>query len=404
MAFRRLARPTTMSAPESAGLGSPDCTPGGYNKGLRLGKPASRRKAMRSLSEETDFLLSLEQVHVIGKNCRGLRLYWIVGIGIALALSPMVRAIVPSNTSTSLSAQSSTQTCPTSGDTTTLTTLTVTVTSAGGVPTGTVNIEDEISGSPVVIASATLNTTGQATVTLYLGNGSHTLLAVYAGSASFVTSTSLPASASISAQCNTQFAVSISNISPLTSSAMTLTAGQAGTAVVTVTPSQAFVTSLNTSGAPAFVTVSCSGLPTLSSCAFTPESLEILPGQDAGVPSSMLIQTQAQTVRAVPPAQLSHKNSPVAWAILLPGMLGLGGLAWGARRRRWLQRLSLVALVGLVTTLGTAGCSPLYNYYNHGPTAAPATPSGTFTVTVAGQSSNGVTANTNTTTFQLTIQ
>jgi hypothetical protein len=69
-----------------------------------------------------------------------------------------------------------------------------------------------------------------------------------------------------------------------------------------------------------------------------------------------------------------------------------------------LQRLSLVALVGLVTTLGTVGCSPLYYYYNHGPTPAPATPSGTFTVTIAGQSSNGVAATTNTTSFQLTVQ
>ena len=185
---------------------------------------------------------------------------------------------------------------------------------------------------------------------------------------------------------------------------MTLTAGQSGTATVTVTPSQVFVASLNTTGAPSFVTVSCSGLPTLSSCTFTPESLELLPGQDAGVMSTMLIQTQAQTAGAVPPARLGHKSSPVAWAILLPGMLGLGGLAWGARRRRWLQRLSLVALVGFVAAMGTTGCNPRYYYYNHGPGNPPATPSGTFTVTVAGQSSNGVTAVTNTTTFQLTVQ
>jgi hypothetical protein len=350
--------------------------------------------------------MSLEQVHVIGKNCRKLRLHWVAGFGIALALSPMVRAIGGFTTSTSLTAQPpSTQTCPTSTPTnqmtTTLTTLAVAVTSSGGVPSGTVNIEDEISGSPVVIASATLNTTGQATVTLYLSNGSHTLLAVYAGSTSFSTSTSMPASASISAQCNTQFAVSISNISPSSSSVMTLTAGQSGTATVTVTPSQVFVASLNTTVAPAFITVSCSGLPSLSSCAFTPESLEILPGQDAGSISSMLIQTQAQTVSA---ARTGQKSSPVAWAILLPGMLGLGGLAWGARRRRWLLRLSLVALVGLVTTLGTTGCNPRYYYYNHGPGQPPATPSGTFTITIAGQSSNGVTAITNTTTMQLTVQ
>ena len=348
--------------------------------------------------------MSLEQVHVIGKTCRGLRLHWFAGFGIALALFPAVRAFGLTTTSTALSAQSSTQACPTTGLTTTLTTLTITVTGSGGVPSGTVNIFDNASASPVQLASATLNTSGQATVSLYLSNGSHTLQAVYAGSSTYATSGSTYASASISTQCNTDFAVSVSNISPSSSSVMTLTAGQAGTATVTVTPSQEYVASLNTTGAPAFITVSCSGLPSESSCALTPENLEVLPDQDAGVISALLIQTQAATAGAVPPARPGHKNSPVAWAILLPGMLGLGGLAWGARRRRWLQRLSLVALVGLVTTLGTAGCSPLYYYYNHGPSVPRATPSGTFTVTIAGQSSNGVTAITNTTTMQLTVQ
>ena len=46
-------------------------------------------------------------------------------------------------------------------------------------------------------------------------------------------------------------------------------------------------------------------------------------------------------------------------------------------------------------TLGTTACNPLYNYYNHGPVPNPATPSGTYTVTVTAQSSNGVTAITN---------
>ncbi len=68
------------------------------------------------------------------------------------------------------------------------------------------------------------------------------------------------------------------------------------------------------------------------------------------------------------------------------------------------QRLTLVALVGLVTTLGTTACNPLYYYYNHGPTVTPSTPTGHFTVTVTGQSTNGVTAITNSTTLVLTVQ
>lgn len=49
-------------------------------------------------------------------------------------------------------------------------------------------------------------------------------------------------------------------------------------------------------------------------------------------------------------------------------------------------------------------CNPYYYYDNHGPTPAAPTPAGTYTVTVTGQSSNGVTAITNSTTLVLTVQ
>jgi hypothetical protein len=342
---------------------------------------------------------------VTGMNRRILRLDLVSTLGMALVMLSAGRAFGLTATATTLAAQPITQACPTSGLTTTLTSLTITVAGAGGVPTGTVSIEDEAGGVPVQLASATLSPSGQAAVMLYLSNGSHTLLAVYSGDATFQTSTSMPASAAIASQCNTSIAVNVSNVSPSSSSTMTLTTGQAGTATITVVPSQEFVASLNTSGAPAFVTDSCSGLPSLASCTFTPESIEILPGQDAGVVSSMLIQTQGvKTGRAVPMDQPNHRSSRVAWAVLLPGVFGLGGLAFGARRRRWLSRLALIAVIGLVATLGTTACSPLYYYYNHGPPAAPATPTGTFNVTVIAQSSNGINAITNSTSFVLTIQ
>lgn len=118
----------------------------------------------------------------------------------------------------------------------------------------------------------------------------------------------------------------------------------------------------------------------------------------------MLIQTQASTASNASPQGRTTRPNPVAWAVLLPGMLGLGGLAWGARRRRWLQRVVLVALVGLFATMGMTACNPLYYYKNHGPELPVATPAGTYTITVTGQSSNGVTAITNSTTFVLTVK
>lgn len=339
---------------------------------------------------------------MIGTYCRSLRLHWIAVLGIALALSPAVRAIPAATFSTTLTKQSSTQPCAASEQlTTALTTLTISVTSSSGTPQGMVLIQDN-GDTTTPIASATLNPTGQAIVSLYLSDGPHSLVAVY--TANSIDYPSSAVTANISLQCSSPFAIAVSGITPSTSGAMTLTPGDTGTATVTVTPSQEYVASLGTIGSPAFVTVSCSGLPTLASCAFTPQILEIVPGQDAGVSSSMLVQTSSPTVRAVPPAPLRHRSSPVAWAVLLPGMLGLGGLAFGARRRRWLARLSAVLLVGLVATLGAAGCNPQYYYYHYPPTNPTQTPSGTFNVMVTGQSSNGVTATTINTTMVVTVQ
>jgi hypothetical protein len=164
---------------------------------------------------------------------------------------------------------------------------------------------------------------------------------------------------------------------------------------------QQFVSSLGSS--PAFITLSCSGLPDQTACSFTPNSLEIAPGQNEGITSSMVLQTQAAgTAMATPPAH--RGNSPIAWAFLLPGALGLGGLAWGSRHRPWLNRLALLALVGLVTSLGTTACNPQYDYYHHGPPTNLPTPAGTYTITVTGQSQNGITAISNSTTLTLTVK
>jgi hypothetical protein len=150
-----------------------------------------------------------------------------------------------------------------------------------------------------------------------------------------------------------------------------------------------------------FVTLSCSALPDQSSCTFTPENLEILPNASTStaITSTMVVVTQG----LAPPLSSNRSSNPVAWAFLLPGALGLGGLAWGTRRRAWLNRLVLLALVALVTMLGATACSPRYDYYNHGPPIPPPTPAGTYTVLVTAQSSNGITATTHSTDLALTV-
>jgi len=339
---------------------------------------------------------------VRGINRRGPRLELVAAFGIALALPALSTAVA--------NAQ----------DVSTETTLTVasqglgvhaqpqasiTVTSADGLPaSGVVSIQE----GNHVLAQAALNSVGQANAALSLTAASHVLRAVYLGDTTHQASISGTAQVVPNTGGGTpSFSVAVAAISPGTLP-LTLKAGQAGSLNVTITP-------VNNGAltAPMFVTLSCSGLPQLASCTFTPENIEILattptscttgsPASSCPPTSTMLVQTQAQSVASGQFAT-PGKSNQVAWAFMLPGVLGLGGLAFGARRRRWLQRLALIALVGLVTTLGTTGCNPLYYYYNHGPGQPPATPAGTYNVLVTAQSSDGVTAITNSTTVVLTV-
>jgi hypothetical protein len=325
---------------------------------------------------------------------------------VASALSVEAARAQSVNTTTTLTAQSgATATCPTANLSVTLTDVSVVVAGNAGVPVGTVSIMDGTGSNAVQLASTSLDSSGQANFVFYLADGSHSLSAVYAGNSTFAASDATPVSVSINAQCDSSFVVSASNLGPsaTSASALTLIPGQTGTGTITVTPLQTYVSSLT---APAFITISCSGLPDTATCAFTPENVEILPGQNAGVTSEMMIQTVAAstTTSGLPANRPGQNRTPIAWAFLLPGVLGLGGLAWGARRRKWLARLSLVTIVCLVTLMGTTGCNPRYNYEHHGPVPNPATPAGTYTVTVAAQSSNGVTATLHSTSFVLTIK
>ncbi len=283
----------------------------------------------------------------------------------------------------------------------------VSVTAADGAPvSGVVNFMD---GSKLV-AQAALDATGQANASLTLPTGDHQLTAVYLGDTAHRTSTSPAAElkTETSGAGTPGYQLSLSAVAP-SALPMVLTAGQSGSATVTITP----VNNASLTG-PMYLTLSCSGLPSLSACSFAPATVQILPttpsacSPSAGCPptSLMSITTQGLGTKGVGQVGMLNSAPPrgIAWAILLPGIFGLGGIAWGSRRRRWLQRLSLIALVGLITTLGTTSCSSLWYYYQHGPPTTPPTPTGTYTVTVTAQSSDGVTALSSSTTMVLQVQ
>jgi mRNA-degrading endonuclease toxin of MazEF toxin-antitoxin module len=327
----------------------------------------------------------LEQVHVRSLISRGLRLGLVAGLGIALAMPALALSAESTRglaTQTTLTAETRDQGGRTQA------TLVVAVTGEDGLPaSGAVVIKDQ--GKP--LAGVALNAAGRATAILSLLAGNHRLSAVYSGDATHVGSVSQVSGVRAQASATPDFAISVAP------AALTLTAGNPGTVVVSITPENASLLQ-----APMFVTLSCSSLPDQSSCTFTPENVEIEPNATAVINSSMVLATQAESLAKAAPVTHSGSNS-VAWAVLLPGVLGLAGLAWGGRRRRWLSRLSLLALVALVTMLGTTACNPRYRYFNHGPTKNLPTPSGTYTVTVTAQSSNGITATTHSTTMVLTV-
>lgn len=338
-----------------------------------------------------------------GMNRRNLRLKLIAGLGLALVPVLMTLPVAKA------SAQGvSTQTL-----------MSVTTNDLGGQTKAAALVSvkgiDGLQASGAVsifdglqqLAQVQLNSAGQATSELTLTGGEHNLRAVYSGDSAHLGSASVSSLVQAQATSAPSFQLSLAAVSPA-ALPLVLTAGNAGTVNVTVVPiNPAALTS------PMFVTLSCSGLPNQASCSFTPQTVEILPTTPtscaAGSPttacppiSSMVLQTQA--AGTANSASIRNGGGPIAWALLLPGILGLGGLAWGSRRRAWLNRFALLSLVALVTMLGTTACNPRYYYFNHGPPTNLPTPSGSYTVTVTGQSSNGVTANTQNTTFVLTVQ
>jgi hypothetical protein len=338
-------------------------------------------------------------------NRRSLRLKLVAGLGMTLAMLAL-----PVTTASAQSVSTETSMSVTTNDPggQTKSTVLVNVTGADGVPAaGAVSIME----GGRQLSQVALNPSGQATSVLTLPGGEHTLRAVYSGDASHLGSASLSTLVQTQTATTPSFQLTLVPVAPA-ALPLVLTAGDAGTINVTIVP-------VNPSAltAPMFVTLSCSGLPNQASCNFSPGNVEILSTTPtsclAGSPpaacppvSSMVLQTVAAgtAVKATQPVSIGKGSSPVEWALLLPGVLGLGGLAWGARRKAWLSRLALVALVALVTMLGTTACNPRYYYFNHGPPTNLPTPSGTYTVTVTGQSSDGITAITQNTTMVLTVK
>jgi hypothetical protein len=197
--------------------------------------------------------------------------------------------------------------------------------------------------------------------------GPNTVTAQYAGDTNYSGSTS----ASIVVNVVPDFSV------PTTLSAITVSAGQSGTTTLTITGQTGYKGIVN------FTAGSCSGLPSLASCSFSPASIT---GNGK--------TTITVTTTAPHSAALQHFGTWQSAGILLASVLALG---MGSDKRRRNRFLGFVAVALLATALGCGGGG---GNGGGGGQVVPGTPLGSFNVVVTATGS-GL---THTTAFTLTVR
>ena len=157
-------------------------------------------------------------------------------------------------------------------------------------------------------------------------------------------------------------------------SSATIRAGQSATFTFTVTPAGGFSNA---------VSFSCSGLPALSTCTFTPTS--VTPNGSAAT-VTLVVKTTGPNASLQTPSLPGNKPQPLLALWQLSGSLGIIGLVLAGSARGFTRDesnsgaalLGVVAFLVLLTTLGCGG--------NSTPPPPPQTPAGTSTVVVTGLS------------------
>jgi hypothetical protein len=230
---------------------------------------------------------------------------------------------------------------------------------------GSVTFEEtDSSGQPHSLGSAFVTADGSASLTVpALPAGVHAVRAVYSGTEGSAASTSAPAGVTAEAAAP-DFSLSA------TPTTLNLDAGVAGTVEVTITPSAGFNN---------YVALSCAGLPLFTSCSFLPSNVDVT-GQN-GL-STMTLNTTAPSGNTA----ALRRDSGFVYCFLLPGALGLIGLAFG--RKRGLRMLAMLCVVGSLIG-GASSCAQRYRYLNYGPTPNPGTPAGESIIRIYGTAVNG---------------
>jgi arabinogalactan endo-1,4-beta-galactosidase len=255
-------------------------------------------------------------------------------------------APVPTATTTVLSA-------PATSVVGTSLTLSATVTGTTGTPapTGQVTFLD----GTTTLGSSTVSTSDVAIFTTsLLAVGSHSLTANYAGDANNAPSSSSVVILTVTDSPN--FSISLSPASA------TVAGGSSASSTVRITPANGFS---------AATTLACSGLPSFTSCTFSPAS--VTPNGSAAT-STLNIATNAQTATLGYERPTRGRSRGIGlWAALTILLL-----PFNRKRRAYGLRVGGSILVGILFLQGFLGCAGTSNGL--------ITPQGTYTVTVTATS------------------
>lgn len=282
----------------------------------------------------------------------------------------------------------------------TLLTYNVAVTADDGSPaTGIVELEEH----GKAVASSVLDASGNAEIRADNLSGDHSLEAVYVGDTAHAASQSELVAVHADATAAPSFALSIAP------STITIAApGDSGTLIATITPQNGFTGFISFSCSGTGGTTSTSGgttLPVGVGCTFTPANLEITSNTTAATADMVLQTTTGSQIGQTPnpgsgmPHGIS-KSKTVFLAVLIPGA---GFLLFMGRKRKSWQRAGMLVVLILVGSIGLTACNPRYSYLKHKPTFTGTQP-GTYPLLVTAQTSNGVTATTQSVSLTLTVQ
>ena len=256
---------------------------------------------------------------------------------------------------------------PTSLNTGQQVSLTAAVFSGGSVPiTGTVSFQN---GS-TVIGSATLSSSGTATITPVLATGNYNIIATYSGDAVNASSASPSVAVAVTVPVTFQMALNPSTV--------TMATKQYSTATLTLTSTHGFTDDLG---------LGCASLPASVTCSFSQDSINLPANGSATVQvtidTSSPLTSGGQAKNVVP-----GRSSPaVAAAWIFPGSALFGLLFWLFRKKHngIFGMVLIVLLSGAAFTI--SGCGGL-----DASGAAPGTYTFQVTATGAKTGTNGAVA------------